>query len=161
MNYLLLDTLPGLEGALIGSIEPFLALSHVAMALVLGMLAATQRGKSYWAIPAAFITGTIIGMLVYFERGRWLVHHARDAVSFGLVVVCVMVIVGRSLPLLVTVAVAAASGSGYGYLLAMEIPLDGRHTVFIIMYTIGYASTFAALMGIGAVVTMVLRRHPR
>ncbi|MEL6271195.1 MAG: HupE/UreJ family protein, partial [Chloroflexota bacterium] len=128
--------------------------------LVLGILAATQGGKSYGVLPAAFITGTVVGLLVYFARGQWLVPYARDAVSFGLVVICVMVLLWRPIPLWATASVAAVSGSGYGYLLAIEVPFEGLYPFFIVMYTVGYATSFAALIGIGMVIAMVLKTRP-
>lgn len=162
MSYPILDTFTGFEGVLFGSVEPLRVASHVAVAFVLGFLIAIQRGKTYWALPVSFLLGTVAGLITFFVRGQWVVQYARDAVGYGLVVISILALVWRVLPVWVTAPIALISGVGYGYLLAMEIPREAATSViFIVMYTLGFIMTFAALMGFGLAAAMMLKQNPR
>ncbi|MEO0562185.1 MAG: HupE/UreJ family protein [Chloroflexota bacterium] len=158
------DPLPGYEGALLGSITPFTALAQITVALLLGLLIASQGKFSRWEVPVAFVVGVTGGVILYFVRNRWLIQYARDAVAVGMLVAGLAAILLRSWPRAVIIAVipiVVACGVGSGYLVAIDIPSEGRHFTYASLYTIGYLTTALILMGITAVVAEALKTRPR
>lgn len=159
MQFPILDLLPGYDGFLIGSLEPLLLLSHVAVALVLGILISAQGGRSYWALPTFFLIGLTAGIIAFLARNQSIVQYARDVAAWGIVALCIMALIPRPIPVFVTAAVVAITGWGHGYVLADEIPPLGIHSLFGVYYTLGVSLTFIALIGVGLVTAIVVKNQ--
>ncbi len=161
MQFPILDLLPGYDGFLIGSLEPLLLLSHVAVALVLGILISAQGGRSYWVLPTFFLIGVTAGIIAFLARNQSVVQYARDVAAWGIVALCIMALIARPIPVFVTAAVVAITGWGHGYVLADAIPPLGIHSLFGVFYTLGVSLTFIALIGVGLVTAIVVKNQKR
>ncbi len=159
MQFPILDLLPGYDGFLIGSLEPLLLLSHVAVALVLGILISAQGGRSYWVLPTFFLIGVTAGIIAFLARNQSVVQYARDVAAWGIVALCIMALIARPIPVFVTAAVVAITGWGHGYVLADAIPPLGIHSLFGVFYTLGVSLTFIALIGVGLVTAIVVKNQ--
>lgn len=145
------ERLPFLDGLM----DPVLGLDHLLALLWLGLWAGRVRGPALWALPTAFLAGTVAGFGLALGPPVGLVL---EALVHFLLVASLLLLVGAAvvpvrLPLPEAASAVALIGGCHGYVHGLEI--GGAPALW---FGLGVLLSAAALVATGAAVGRVVAR---
>ena len=135
-----------IHGLLSGIGHPIIGFDHLAFILGIGLLAAFQR--SWYAMPAAFVAGTIAGTLLIL--GGTGLPAVEAVIGLSVLLVGALAAFGRRLPAASAAAVAGLAGIFHGW--AYGEAVVGAEPTPVLAYLAGFGATqmavaMAAMLG--------------
>lgn len=139
----------GRASLMAGLMDPFLGLDHLLALLLVGTWAGRLRGPELWALPAAFLAGTVPGFALAADQVsipvvEGLVHLL---ILASLVSLAAALLVPLRLPTREAVSTVAMFGGCHGYIHGVEVGSEQA-----MWFGLGALASAALLLASGVVV---------
>ncbi len=138
---------PGHGGMFSGLAHPWGGLDHLAAMAAVGVWAATLQGAARLALPGAFVTAMLVGVML--PAGDGLLALAEQGIVLSLLVLGAGLLAAVRLSLLPLVVLMALAGLSHGYAHGAEIPAGDSVTAFIAGMTLSTVVLHAVGAGVG------------
>lgn len=140
---------------LAGLMDPTLSLDHLLALLWLGLWAGRVRGPALWALPAAFLAGTVAGFGLALGPSVGVVL---EVTIHLLVVASLLLLIGAALvplrlPLREATGTVALMGGCHGYVHGLEMGAAP-----VLWFGLGVLASSAALASVGVVLGRAVAR---
>ena len=134
-----------------GLAHPFMGLDHVLAMLAIGLWAAQQGGRAFWAIPAAFVGAMAVGGGLALS-GLTL-PHVETGIAASVLVLGLLIATQRQWTVTAGVAIAAVFALFHGYAHGLEMPQAASPA----LYALGFVLATVCLHGVGMMSSLLGR----
>jgi urease accessory protein len=139
-------------GFVSGLAHPLLGLDHLFAMIAVGLWAAQQGGRAFWAVPAAFVGAMVVGGGLAWSGIA--LPQVETAIALSVLVLGLLIATRRQWAVTAGMALAAGFALFHGYAHGLEMPLAASPA----LYGLGFVLATLGLHGLGIAASLLGRR---
>jgi len=133
-----------------GLLHPLLGIDHVLAMIGVGLYAAILGGRSFWMLPAAFLTAMMVGGVMGYDG--FALPLVEQAIALSVITIGAVIALGVKMPVSFGTILVAAFAIFHGHAHGSE----GAELASFAQYSLGFAAATTLLHVTGAALWLCL-----